>query len=188
MQEKAWLLLQKRVVDALDVGQKRPPLHKQSTDGVWQLWGHSNGGGLGGALQGKWRYQESGCVIFAYLNFRLINDLLFGRLSASLEPFFYIQEGLKQAHANLACVCYAPIQVAGGDVHQGLQDRIVVDQSSVAAGQTCTYLDAIVHDVKQSASREAGPLLPGPGGPLLVQLQLGLMLPQHAFHLTHKLR
>ncbi len=52
---------------------------------------------------------------------QLINDLLFGGLSASLEPFFYIQEGLKEAHANLASIRYAPVQVAGGDVYQGLQ-------------------------------------------------------------------
>lgn len=65
---------------------------------------------------------------------------------------------------------------------------ILVSQSSLTRRQTCTYLDAIIHDVKQGASREAGPLLPGPGGSLLIQLQLSLMLPQHAFHLTHKLR
>lgn len=52
---------------------------------------------------------------------QLIDNLLLGGITASLEQLFYIQEGTEELVANLAGIGCSAIQVGCCDVQQGLQ-------------------------------------------------------------------
>lgn len=52
---------------------------------------------------------------------QLVNDLLLGGITASLEQLLNFQEGREELCANLAGVCCCAIQMGGGDVQQRLQ-------------------------------------------------------------------